>query len=232
VLLGLRVGVPHLAVDLTGLEEPLAALGIEGARFGEVRETAARLPYEETGIVAQARSLVDWHARHGYCPNCGQPTRPGEGGSMRSCGACKAQHFPRTDPVVIMAVWRDDRILLGRRRGGAGSFYSTLAGFIDQGETIEDAVRREVLEESGIVVDEVRYHTSQPWPFPSSLMIGCFAHATSFESQADDVEMEDVRWFTREEARRAVEAPGPELGFAIPGAIAIAHHLIKAWASE
>jgi NAD+ diphosphatase len=228
-LLGVRDGVPYFAIDISHIAEPLPLLGVEGVRFAEVRDAGGRLDPDEAGLIAQARSLIDWHARHRFCPACGGATEPAEGGSQRRCTACKAQHFPRTDPVVIMAVWRDDSILLGRRRNATAPVYSTLAGFIDQGETIEEAVRREVLEESGIEVDEVRYLTSQPWPFPSSLMIGCHAHATSFESKVDDIELEDVRWFDRDSVRRAVYEPSPDLGFSVPGRIAIAHHLIKAW---
>jgi NAD+ diphosphatase len=231
VLLGLMAGAPHFAIDVSDIEEPLSALSLsDGARFAEVREVATRLPPADSGTVAHARSLLDWHNRHRFCSTCGRPTRPGEGGGMRECQACGAQHFPRTDPVVIMVVWRGDSCLLGTRRNAAGAFYSALAGFIDQGESIEEAVRREVKEEAGVDVDEVVYHASQPWPFPSSLMIGCFAHAVSDETAVDAFELDNVRWFSRDEVRRAVASPNPELGFAVPGPVAIAHHLIKAWA--
>ena len=146
---------------------------------------------------------------------------------MRRCPRCEAQYFPRTDPVVIMVVWQGDRCLLGRRKGRAGGMFSAFAGFIDQGETIEDAVRREVAEEAGLVVDEVAYRASQPWPFPSSLMIGCFARATSREFQVDDEEIGEARWFSREELLQALDSPSPEL--AVPGPVAIAHHLIRDW---
>jgi NAD+ diphosphatase len=230
VLLGLRDGLPHFAIDLSPLADPLAAIEAgEGARFAEVREMATRLPPQDSGTIAHARSLLDWHVRHRFCSSCGAATSPREGGSCRKCDACGAEHFPRTDPVVIMVVWRGDRCLLGTRRNSPGAFYSALAGFIDQGESIEEAVRREVKEEAGVEVDEVVYHASQPWPFPSSLMIGCFAHATSDDAEVDDLELENVRWFTRQEVRRAVFSPGEEAGFSIPGRVAIAHHLIKAW---
>ena len=233
VLLGLRDGVAHFAVDLSPLEDPLVALGLEGAEFTDTRAAAARLPVGEAGTVAHARALVDWHHRHRFCPACGTPTQPREAGSMRKCDACGAEHFPRTDPVVIMVAWRGDRCILGRQRAWAPNFYSTLAGFIDQGETIEEAVRREVKEEVGLEVDEVVYRRSQPWPFPSSLMIGCFARVTGESETVDPMELDGARWFTREEIRRAVLDPNPEKhGYGIPGPIAIAHHIIKDWSEQ
>jgi NAD+ diphosphatase len=171
VLLGLRDGVAHFAIDLSPLDEPLTVLGLEGVAFTDTRLAAGRLPPGDAGTVAHGRSLVDWHARHRFCPACGKPTVPQEGGTWRKCPACSAEHFPRTDPVVIMVAWRGDRCILGRQKAWAPGFYSALAGFIDQGETIEEAVRREVKEEVGLDVDEVVYRRSQPWPFPSSLMI-------------------------------------------------------------
>jgi NAD+ diphosphatase len=233
VLLGVREGVAHFAVDLSPLEEPLATLGLEGAEFTDTRAAAARLPVGEAGTVAHARALVDWHNRHRFCPACGTPTQPREAGSMRKCDACGAEHFPRTDPVVIMVAWRGDRCILGRQRAWAPNFYSALAGFIDQGETIEEAVRREVKEEVGLEVDEVVYRRSQPWPFPSSLMIGCFARVTGESETVDPMELDGARWFTREEIRRAVLDPNPEKhGYGIPGPIAIAHHIIKDWSEQ
>lgn len=233
VLLGMREDVAHFAVDLSPLEEPLVTLGLEGAEFADTRAVAARLAAGEAGTVAHARSLIDWHNRHRYCPVCGTPTEPRDAGSMRKCDACGAEHFPRTDPVVIMVAWIGDRCILGRQRAWAPNFYSALAGFIDQGETIEEAVRREVMEEVGLEVDEVVYRRSQPWPFPSSLMIGCFAHVTSEQEAVDPVELDGARWFTREEIRRAVVDPNPEKhGYGIPGRIAIAHHIIKDWSEQ
>jgi NAD+ diphosphatase len=230
VLLGLRDGIAHFALDVSDAADVLPALAIEGAAFAEARGLATTLPAEDAGIVAQARALVDWHNRHRFCGACGSPTVPKKGGAQRQCESCGAQHFPRTDPVVIMVVWREDRCLLGRRRGrGAGAF-SCIAGYIDQGETIEEAVRREVEEEVGLQVDKVVYQASQPWPFPSTLMIGCFAHATSFDAHVDEVEIEEARWFTRDDVCAAVAATNPEL--TIPGPVAIAHHLIRAWSEQ
>jgi NAD+ diphosphatase len=229
VLLGVDDGIAHYAVDVSAMDDPFHELELESVRWGEARSIANELPAPEAGIVAQARALLDWHARHGFCPACGSETVPGKGGSMRRCESCKAQHFPRTDPVVIMLVHHGDRALLGRRAGRAGIF-STVAGFIEQGETIEDAVRREVLEEIGVKVDEVTYIASQPWPFPSSLMIGCFAHTDSTEYRVDEEEIAEARWFSREELRAAMA--GEATDFGIPGPVAIAYHLIARWCAE
>ncbi len=149
---------------------------------------------------------------------------------MRRCTSCAAEHFPNPHAVVIMVVWRGDRCLLGRGRGWAAARYSALAGFMDLGETIEEAVAREVAEEVGLEVDEVVYRFSQPWPFPMSLMIGCFAHVTGESVTVDQEELEEARWFSRDEIRRAYESPG-STDFGVPGEIAIAHHLIKAWSA-
>ena len=188
----------------------------------------------ETGILAQARSHLDWHARHGFCSVCGHPTDSKRGGQVRECPACSAQHFPRTDPVVITVVGdaASDRCLLGQSRGRLSRLrmYSALAGFVDQGESIEEAVAREVMEEAGIRVKNVRYHSSQPWPFPCSLMIGCLADAATTTIRMDDEEMSDVHWFDRQEVLLALEEKSERLS--VPGPIAIAHHLIKAWATR
>ena len=233
VLLGLREGVAHFAVDLSPLEEPLAALGLEGAEFTDTRTAAGRLAAGEAGTLAHGRSLIDWHNRHRFCPACSHPTESRDAGSMRKCEACGAEHFPRTDPVVIMVAWHGNRCILGRQKAWAPNFYSALAGFIDQGETIEEAVRREVKEEVGLEVDEVEYRKSQPWPFPSSLMIGCFAHVTGDEEDVDPVELDGARWFTRDQIRAAVADPDPaKHGFGVPGPVAIAHHIIKDWSDQ
>ena len=150
-------------------------------RYVDARTAAETLSLSDSGIVAQARSQVDWHNRHGYCSTCGHETVVRRGGQMRECDRCKSLHYPRTDPVVITVVADDDMCLLGQTRGRAAQTnrYSALAGFVDQGESIEEAVAREVMEEAGIAVRNVRYHSSQPWPFPSSLMIGCHADAAT-----------------------------------------------------
>jgi NAD+ diphosphatase len=174
VLLGLDAGVAHFAVDVSALSEPEATWGLEGvACFEELRGIAAQLTPAEASIAAQARSLADWHVRHGFCSGCGGVTVPVMGGAQRRCPDCSAEHFPRTDPVAIAVVVRGDRCLLGRGPHWPETMFSALAGFVEPGETIEEAVRREVREESGVDVGRVRYVKSQPWPFPSSLMIGC-----------------------------------------------------------
>ena len=231
VFLGLSEGVAHFAVDVSQLADPQQELRLDAAwRFEESRAAATQLSLPETGILAQSRAQLDWHRRHQFCSVCGQRTEQGRGGHVRQCPACKAEHFPRTDPVAIMVVSDGHRCLLGQTRGRLSrtGTYSALAGFIDQGESIEEAVRREVKEEAGIEVGKVRYHSSQPWPFPSSLMIGCHAQALTTEIRMDDGEMTDVRWFSRDEVRSALKGENPHLR--VPAPIAIAHHLIKAWA--
>lgn len=228
LLLGVLDGVAHFAVDLSALEDPITALAIEGAKFADARQIAMDLPAGEAGIVAQARSVVEWHLRHRFCGSCGSPTVSGGGGSMRRCPSCKAEFYPNPFPVVIMVVWNGDRALLGSGRAWAQQRYSALAGFMDQGETIEEAVAREVMEEVGLKVDQVVYHASQPWPFPAQLMIGCFAHVSEDEFTVDPVELSGARWFTRDELRTALDAP-ESVEFGLPGPVAIAHHLIRAW---
>ncbi len=228
VLLGLRDGAPHFALDVSNVQDT-ASLGLPaGYKFEECRAAALDIAGPETGIIAQARAQVDWHNRHKFCSVCGERTLPERGGLQRRCTACKAEHFPRTDPVVIMLVHKGDRCVIGQTRARmSAGFYSCLAGFMDQGEAIEEAVRREVREESGLEVADVRYHSSQPWPFPSSLMIGCHARAATEEIHFDAEEMSDVRWATRAEVASALRNESPSLK--VPGPIAIAHHLIKAW---
>jgi NAD+ diphosphatase len=228
LLLGVREGVAHFAIDLSAMADPLVALGLEGGEFCDARGIATSLADGEAGILAQARSLIDWHTRHRFCGSCGRPTRTGSGGGMRSCSDCGAEDFPNPHPVVIMVVWRGDRCLLGQGRSWAQPRFSALAGFMDQGETIEEAVAREVKEEVGLEADDVVYVASQPWPFPANLMIGCFAHVNDDAITLDQVELANARWFSKDEIRRAFEAP-ESVDFGIPAGIAIAHHLIRAW---
>ena len=182
------------------------------------------------GALSQAKSLLYWHKHNTFCANCGEPTRPSIGGSRRECDNCKRHHFPRLEPVVIMLVTDGDRCLLGRQERFPPGVYSCLAGFAEIGETLEDAVRREVLEEAGIKVGRVDYFASQPWPFPSSLMIGCTAEAASSDITIDAIELEDARWFSREDARLMLSRQHPD-GFACPPKLAIANLLIGAWAA-
>ncbi|SAI31392.1 NADH pyrophosphatase [Bordetella ansorpii] len=183
------------------------------------------------GELGGAKAILHWHDRHGFCANCGAPSRISAAGWRRDCDACGAQHFPRVDPVVIMLAIDGDRCVLGRQQRFAPGMYSALAGFLEPGETIEDAVRREVMEEAGIACAEVRYFAAQPWPFPSSLMIGCFARAVSSEVVIDYNELEDARWFTRAEAAEMVAGTHPE-GLSSPKPFAIAYHLMKAFVEE
>ena len=230
-MLGMMNGATHFAIEVN---EDAAAF-IEdwtGMKFEDCRAAGELLPGPEGGIVAQARAQLDWHRRHRFCSVCGKPSEKRRGGQMRFCPACKAQHFPRTDPVVITVVEDKDgdRCLLGQSRGRLQRMrmYSALAGFMDQGEAIEEAVAREIMEEAGIQVKNVRYHSSQPWPFPSSLMIGCIAEAATTDINMDAEEMTDVQWFSRAEVLLALEGKSEKL--TVPAPLAIAHHLIKAWA--
>lgn len=184
----------------------------------------------DLAIYGGARSLVDWHARHRFCARCGAATRPTKGGWQRHCDNCGADHFPRTDPVTIMLVEYEDKLLLGRQPRFPPRMYSALAGFVEPGETISEAVAREVWEEAGLAVRDVRYIASQPWPFPSQLMIGCTSVTDDPTIKIDTTELEDARWFTRAELEeaRAAGPDGTEL-LLFPQRFAIAHHLITWW---
>ena len=229
VLLGLDGGEARFAVDVSDVPEPAAASFGSGTEveFQGLRTAAPALPAGETSIAAQARSLLGWHERHPYCAACGVATRSRNGGSSRACPSCGAEHFPRTDPVVIVVVARGGRALLGRSGRFPGNLFSALAGFMEPGESVEEAVRREVAEEAGIRVGAVRYVFSQPWPFPASLMLGCLAEGLSDEIAIDPEELEDARWFSRVELTEALAGRSDVL--TIPQPLAIAHHLIRAW---
>ena len=232
IFLGIKGDLAHFAVDVSELENPERAIDLgDDWRFEDCRAAGMVLSTERAGIVAQSRSQLDWHHRHQFCSVCGTRSEAERGGHVRRCPSCRAEHFPRTDPVAIMLITNGDDCLLGQSAGRLArtGMYSALAGFIDQGESIEEAVRREVREEAGVEVGEVRYHSSQPWPFPSSLMIGCHGKATSTAIQIDPAEMADVRWFSRAGVEQALDQANPQLK--VPGPIAIAHHLIKSWAA-
>jgi len=229
VFLGIDRDRPVFVLDVSEAKDPEAVGPLAGlGRFHELRNSAARYPDSDLAMLGQAKALIDWHQRHGFCARCGSPTRLKDAGYRRLCPSCGAEHFPRTDPVVIMLATRGDWCLVGRGRQFPGLMYSALAGFIEPGETIEEAVRREIFEETGIRTGTVRYFTTQPWPFPSSLMIGCFTEALDADIRIDEVELADARWLDRATARALLAGEQIE-GIRIPPRIAIAHHLIKAW---
>jgi len=236
ILLGLADGVPLFAIDLereAARDRPADdgswdRNGDEAtAHLITLREAGLALPRAEAGLAAYASALLGWHRRHRFCANCGHATESVEAGFERSCPRCGAHHFPRTDPVVIMTVEHDDRLLLGRRAGWPEGRLSVLAGFISPGEAAEEAVIREVQEESGIVCRDPVYVTSQPWPFPASLMLGFHARSDGGVPTATDGELDEVHWIPRERVRAAVG--GEEVGFALPGEVSIARFLIERW---
>ncbi len=228
VLLGFSSTGPVVAIPVTAEAEALPQT-IKAIDYRSVYMQGLLGP-AALGELAQAASLLAWHANHRFCGKCGQPTEMRAGGYKRVCTACGTEHFPRTDPVAIMLAVSRDRCVLGRSRHFAPGMYSALAGFIEPGETIENAVRRETLEESGIKLGRVVYHASQPWPFPYSLMIGCFGEALNNDINADLTELEDCRWFERGEVLAMLDKSHPALFTPPPGAIA--HHLIRAWAES
>jgi len=231
--LGIAEARAHFALDATG-----AAQAPDPATENiDLRTLAPLIPETEAAILAEARSVVDWHARHRFCAQCGTPSEVASGGWARHCPRCKAHHFPRVDPVVIMLAVKGEHALLGRGRRRPGARFSCLAGYMEPGETLEDAVRREVREESGIRCGRVRYLASQPWPFPSTLMMGFLAEALSEEITVDPEELVEARWFSRQEirdmvARAANGDPDPATTVpSLPGPVAIAHQICRRWAN-
>ena len=222
------IGDAPLFLGLDGDAPRFSALAEPAAMAFSVLPLIAGLHAGDAPLFAAALSLARWHARHLYCANCGHDTRLIRGGWSRSCPRCSAEHFPRVDPVAIMLVEWEGSVLLGRQPHYPPGRYSALAGFIEAGESIEDAVRREVKEEAGVEVVEVRYMASQPWPFPSSLMIGCHARALSAEFRIDTHELEGARWFTREKVREAL-AGSKGASFQPPPRAAIARSLLERW---
>ncbi len=230
VFLGLDDGRAVFALDVSAAPDPESAGPLAGlGHFRDLRAAASLLPPKDVAILGQAKALIDWHQRHGFCPRCGAPTRLMDAGYRRLCERCGADHFPRTDPVVIMLATDGERCLVGRGRQFPHQMFSALAGFVEPGETIEEAVRRELYEEAGIRTGRVTYHATQPWPFPSSLMIGCFAEALNGDIRVDEKELAEARWLERQDARALLAGRSID-GMRIPPPIAIAHHLIKAWA--
>lgn len=202
-----------------------------GERFCDLRSLAiaATVDADSYGPAAQARSLLFWHKRHRFCGSCGAPTTSVAAGYQRTCTVCGTNEFPRTDPVVIMLISDGERALLGRTPRFEAGMYTCLAGFMEPGETVEDAVRREVREEAGVAVGPVRYHSSQPWPFPANLMLGCFGEAATTDIRVDRTEMDDCRWFRRDEVRTLLANSGIGVLHG-PPKLAVARTLIETWA--
>jgi NAD+ diphosphatase len=238
VFLGVIDERAHFALDVSAVETPLdmlrspalAAAGIAEAavRFADLRQLAGRLERQEGALLAFARAMLFWHSRHRFCGLCGTPTRSEEAGHMRRCTdpACHTMHFPRTDPAVIMLVTDGDRALLGRNKNfPVPGMYSTLAGFVEPGESLEDAVAREVREETAIEVAAVHYHSSQPWPFPANIMLGFYAEAATSEIAVDYGELEDARWFERD----WLASHADDDTFRLPRLDSIARRLIGDW---
>jgi len=220
IFLGLRDGAAWFAEAAPGEVPP-------GVRQVELRSVALLLPADEAAILAYARALLHWHSRHGYCPNCGTATLVMQAGHLRHCPNCGVDQFPRTDPAVIVLVTRGEHCLLGRSQRFVPGMYSTLAGFVEPGESLEETLYREVLEEVGVRIEDAVYRSSQPWPFPQSLMLGFRATTRDETLRLDPEEIEDARWFTRDELkdpeRRPVRLPNPD---------SIARFLIEEWLAE
>jgi NAD+ diphosphatase len=198
ILLGRFGGVSVFAYEIASTEPPHSP---EGTRFEDLRHITSLLPADEAGLLGYARALISWRSGHRFCGRCGAKTEPTKGGHVLVCGnpGCRREQFPRIDPAIIVLVSDGERALLGRQASWPPGRYSTIAGFVEPGESLEDAVAREVLEETGIEVDAIAYHSSQPWPFPASLMLGFTAHAATREVHLKDQELEDARWFSRAE---------------------------------
>ncbi|MCO5082192.1 MAG: NAD(+) diphosphatase [Rhizobiaceae bacterium] len=229
VLLGVDADGPVVAAP-GGLEPEALPDGIKAIDYRSINVQGLIDP-AAAGALAQGAALLAWHASHAYCSRCGTKSEMRIGGYKRACPSCDAEHFPRTDPVAIMLAVTRERCLLGRGRHFAPGMFSALAGFIEPGETIENAVRRETLEESGIRLGRVVYHASQPWPFPYSLMIGCYGEALNEDITADTAELEACRWFTRDEVFAMIEGRHPD-GIFVPPTAAIASLLIRNWAEN
>jgi NAD+ diphosphatase len=224
-LLGLWEGRPVFAVDCSAAEDPLPLLPPGFGTFSEIRGVAGLLPAGEASMLAHARGLLHWRIRHRFCGVCGGECAPRSAGNAMACTRCGTQHFPRTDPAVIMLVVRGDKVLLGHStRFPNSAMYSTLAGFVEPGESLEEAVRREVMEETGVSVGQVWYHSSQPWPFPASIMLGFHAEGLSDDITVDPEELRDARWFSRAELRDPAAG-----GFSLPRPDSIARRLIEDW---
>ena len=219
----------YFACPLSDSSQPEEAALSGLGSFADLRALAAQAPAGDLAIAAQGRALVEWHRNHMFCARCGSQTQPKEAGHKRYCEACRLEHFPRTDPVVIMMIHYQDKGFLGRQKSWPQGFFSALAGFIEPGETIEEAVIRESFEEAQITIKHVRYHATQPWPWPYSLMIGCLAEAESDQFAVDGVELENGRWFARDQLRDMLKGKSVE-DVRLPPPMAIAYRLIHAFA--
>ena len=227
VFLGMLGRVPHFAADLSDLDDPFVLDCIAGkGEFVDLRTVGSLVGHNEAALLAYARGLFHWHRQHRFCGACGSPTEMREAGHLRVCTnpQCGVEHFPRTDPAIIVLVSRGDKALLGRKSEWPPGMYSTLAGFVEPGESLELAVAREVMEEVGVAVSDVRYHSSQPWPFPASLMLGYYARAETEAISFNTQELEDARWFTRDEL-----AAGAGGRASRPRSDSIARRLIDEW---
>jgi NAD+ diphosphatase len=220
ILLGRSGEVPIFTCEIASAEPPQLKAG---TRFEDLRMIASILPADEAGALGYARAMIAWRSRNGFCGSCGAPTLPAKAGHVLICTnpVCRHEQFPRTDPAIIVLVSDGERALLGRQAAWPAGRYSTIAGFVEPGESLEDAVAREVFEETGIEVDAIDYHSSQPWPFPSSLMLGFTAHAATTQIQLRDQELEDAQWFTREDV-----AAGRPI---VPPNVSISFRLIENW---
>ena len=231
VFLGLSGETPCFTADFSAMDEDQAkARFCEGAKFIDLRSIAGELGPASASIAATAKGVLSWHATHPFCARCGAPSLIENGGWRRKCESCNGLHFPRTDPVVIMLILRDDQVLLGRQSVWPPGLYSLLAGFMEPGETFEDAVRRETKEETGIDVGRVGYLGCQPWPFPSNLMIGCVAEAESQTIKLDPNELEDAQWISRAKMSIILEGKHPRI--APPRKDAIARAILTDWVED
>jgi NAD+ diphosphatase len=230
LFMGLWKETAVFAVDIEGGVDPSDGMLQGLGKFEDLRAVALRVPAPDAAILATAKSMFEWRRRHKHCAACGEPSQAVDGGWKRKCPACEAEHFPRTDPVVIMLPYHGDRCMLGRQEAWPKGMFSALAGFLEPGESIEEACARELNEEAGLHAVRVRYHSTQPWPYPSSLMIGLIAEVEDEEGTPDQTELSEVRWFTRDEARQLLAGQLDDA--AAPGRLAIAHQLIKAWVEE